>query len=330
MSKISQLVALAAAAGVLAGCATGVGTDAFIDFTPAPMSNAAFMPKDSALQFERIKVVVFDAEGNSNYLARDAELGSTLGKAIESNIGAAGAEIVDDALASKLRDVLRNTDLNARVTYAGPAVAKFAIRSVVTGASYGAAYVPASSYTDKKGRTNVTPATYSHVAEVSTDIRIYELPSLKLMRTIGAKGEATFSDPRTPSNATTARGLVQAAGQNAVEKASAELRKEFAATGYVVAKKSNSKIAIFNVTLGSQNGLKPGSRVHILALQPADSGLSRKADATEEVLVARGKVTEMVDRASAWIQLDDEVKADQIQRGLRVRPDYESKGWLKF
>ena len=324
MNKRHFLLSSIAAAALLAGCAAPIGKDAFVNFKPTNIQSADIMPTEADLQVQQLKVVVYDADGKANSWARDADLGSTIGKSIESTISASGVEIVDDALAAKLTDVLKLAEADGRASYAGPKIANYAIRSTITAAQYGASYNPASSFTDKKGKTSYTPASYSHSASVKADIRIYEIPSLKLMHTINASGSASFSDSHTGANQASGRGLLQQAAQDAIKSAAPELSKQFAPTGYVDSKRSDGKRAIFSITLGTQNGLKPGSKVDIYDVQTTQSGFS-KTQSTEEVLVAKGIVTNMVEPSRAWIQVDDESNAARVLRGNRVHPDYTPK-----
>jgi hypothetical protein len=329
MEKRQFLLSIVAAASLLAGCATPIGKDSFINYKPVNIQSADIMPAEADLQVQQLKVVVNDADVKANSWARDAELAGLVAKSIESTIGASGVEIVDDALATKLTDVLKLAEADGRATYSGPKIANFAIRSTVTDARYGATYNPASTFTDKKGKSHYNPPSYSHSASVKINIRIYEIPSLKLMHTINANGSASFSDGNTGANQGTGRGLVQSAAQDAIKSAAPELRKEFAPTGYIDSKRSDGKRSIFSVTLGSQNGLKPGSKVDIYDVQRTQSGFGN-AQGTEEVLVAKGIVTEMVERSKAWIQVDDDAATARVMRGNRVRPDYVEKGLFGF
>ena len=330
MSKRQFLYSGLGALVILAGCAAPLSKTDYASFQSAALGNAEIMPTEAQLQNERLKVVVYDADENAVQWARDSQLGQTLAKAIETTISGGGVEIVDDNIAVKLRDVLKLAEASGKATYSGPKVANFAIKSTVSSAEYGATYNPASRFVDKKGNVSYTPASYSHSAKVKAAIRIYEVPSLRLVQTVIATGTASQSDAHNGANAGMGRAMVRAAALDAVKDYSTDLLKVFASNGYVESKKTNGKKSIFKITLGAQNGLKPGSKVRIYNLQPEADTFAKNNGAVEEIVVADATVTQNLTDTSAWIELTDETNAEKVLRGHVVRPEHTTGTFQEF
>ncbi len=332
--SIAALTLAITAALQLTACGTSAPTvrDAGA-YVGAPLLDAEVMP---VINEERsnLKVVVVDAPDGVDPLARQAQLGKLLTKSVEELLSGRGVEVVDDALAPALDDALRKAEAvsgGGGSGYAGPKVAKYAIKPVVASSNYGAVYKAAFQFYDKKGNAYTTPAGYDHSASVSTIVRVYEMPSLRLVGTASAKGSASFTDPRQAANQGAGASLLKQAMADAVKNGSVDLLNMFSSRGYVVQRRihNEKKTSAFQVSMGTADGLKAGDKVEIYSVRPAESSMLKSAPTHEEIFVASGVVSGMLlTDATAWIVLDEEELAVKVRRGDLVKQKHAKKGFM--
>jgi hypothetical protein len=322
------------ALGLIAGCATKApGVRETAEYVSAPLRDAELMPE---INEERgnVKVIVVPADEGTDRLAREARLGSHLSGAIGQLLGGRGIEVVDENLAAGLGDALRRAELTStgrNDAYAGPKVANFTVKASISSSNYGASYQAAQSFTDKKGKVTTVPATYNHNANIAATVRVYEMPSLRLVGSVNLKGSTSFSDARTQANVGTGVAMLRKAAENATGANRTELLNLFATKGYVVARRIHSKAknSVFQVSIGKIDGLKAGDQVDVFSLRPAEKSLLRNAPATEEIFVASGTVAPMLlTDTTAWITLDDDAQAVKVRRGDLVKQKH-TKGFLE-
>ena len=319
--------------GVLTGCASTVpSVKDSGDYSPASLQDAEVMPV-IAEERSNIKIIVVEAADGSDALARAAKVGSHLSQSVAHLLSGRGIEVVDDALAPSLGDALRTAELassSGTSNYVGPKVANFTIKPVISSTSYGATYNPPSQYKDKKGRITNVPGSYSHSAALVASLRIYEMPSLRLVGTVNVKGSASASDPSTGANAGTGMAMLRDSAESAANNNRADLLNLFASKGYVVARRLHGtrKTSAFQVSMGKLDGLKAGDKVDVFSVRPTDNTLLKSAPATEEIFVASGTVAPMLlTDSTAWVALDEEEKAPRVRRGDLVKQKH-TKGFF--
>jgi hypothetical protein len=321
----------AALIATLAACSSVPSHKDAALFVSAPLSDAEIMP---VIDEDRgnIKVVVVDAADTGDALSVQLKIGKQVTQGIEAMLNGRGMEIVDDALAPKLDDALRKAEaLNSGKTaaYAGPKVAKYAIRPVVTSSTYSATYQRGGQVAAKNALVAAmlsSPTGYGHAASVNTTIRVYEMPTLRLLGTASGQGAASVTDPVQPANAATGGTLLKQAVASALQSASADLLNLLASKGYVVQRRYNpeGKISAYQVSMGTSDGLKAGDKIDIFTVRPADNAALKQAAPNEEIYVASGVVSGMLlGDATSWVVLDDEALAPKIRRGDLVKQKHE-------
>lgn len=322
------------ALGLVAGCATKApSVRESAEFVSAPLRDAELMPEINEDR-SNVKVIVVPAEEGSDRLAREAGLGRHLSGAIGQLLGGRGIEVVDENLAAGLGDALKRAELTStgkNDAYAGPKVANFTVKASISSSNYGASYQAAQSFTDKKGKVTTIAATYNHSANVSATVRVYEMPSLRLVGSVNIKGSTSFSDARTQANVGTGTAMLRKAAENATGANRTELLNLFATKGYVVARRmhSKNKNSVFQVSIGKIDGLKAGDQVDIFSVRPAEKSMLKSAPTTEEIFVASGVVAPMLlTDTTAWISLEDDAQAVKVRRGDLVKQKH-TKGFLE-
>jgi hypothetical protein len=317
--QIITMCVLLFASTLLTGCATTVDLSKFHD---ADLKEAEIMPGKDQLNQQRIKIVVFEADEGRLPHAVNAHLGESLAKAVEKELMAVGAEVVDRNLASKLKDELRLTESVGAGSYAGPQVAQYAIRGKVNSAEYNATYIEASTWKDDKGETHINPARYDHKATVGGSISLYELPSLRLVDAINVAGSTSASDPLMKANWATGSSLLRSATSAAID-GQYELKNFFAPRGYVVERRVDGKKSIFKILMGKGQGVHQEDKVVIYSLRKKTNALTG-AEQTDERPVIKAKVSDQIENGACWIVPDDQDASAQVKLGDFVKVKYES------
>lgn len=327
MAKTISIVGAISASIFLNGCmATKVDLAKFRD---ADMREAEIMPTKAQLNHQRMKIVVFEADDSAAGNVKSAGLGLTLSNTVEKELSVSGAEIIDRSLAKKLGDELKLAESKGTGNYRGPEVAQFAIRGKVSSAEYGARYIEASSYTDKKtGKTFYTPASYSHSASVVGGISVYELPNLRLVASVNMSGRATASDPYQGANQNTGASLLRTATESAVEDSAHNLKNLFAPKGYVVEKRIDGDKSIFKILMGQEQGVKAEDKVVIYSLRKKTNALTG-IEQVDEIPVTEATVSDLVTSGESWVSPSDKQAAALVRLGDFVKVKYAEPSFLE-
>lgn len=320
----------------LAACSSVPGHKDAVLFVSAPLSDAEIMP---VIEEGRgnIKVVVVDAVDNGDMLSQQIKVGKQFTRSLEGLLSSRAIEVVDDALAPRLDDALRTAEAmnsGSSPAYAGPKVAKFAVRPVVTASTYSAAYQAGTQVANPTGSTKMSllgaalsqSAGYAHQARVSVQIRVYEMPTLRMLGSARAEGSASLLDPRQGANAVTGGALLKQAIDDAVATGSPEVLNLMASKGHVIQRRFSAerKMSAFQVSMGTMDGLKAGDKVDIFSVRPADTSMLKAAAPTEEIFITSGVVSGMLlTDVTAWVVLNDEVDATKVRRGDLVKQKHE-------
>lgn len=253
----------------------------------------------------RTRVVVMPGQGSAY-----ARVATT---ALEAALSTGGVEVVDRSLADKLDGELRLVEARGSGSYGGPDVADFAIRVVMGNTAWGSDYTAPSSYTDRKtGKVTQMPGGHAHKGSASMTLRIYALPSLKVVDALQANGSVRTSLQPRAAGPGDANGLMTAATEDGIKSKSNAVLNEFAPKGYITAKRVREKLAIFRVQLGRNTGTKTGETVEIWTLQKSGSSV-------DEVMIGKGRISDIVSADGSWIVVDDEKVASSVRSGDYVK-----------
>jgi len=313
---------------VLGGCASSeVSLSEFSN--DAPLQSADRLPSEADLNRQgRAKVVVFEAEDSNLDRARRAQAATTLTRAVEEMLGANGAEVIDRSIATKLGQELQLAEVKGVGGYDGPSLANFAVKPSITLAEYASEYVAASSYTDKKGKTYTTPASYSHKANVNISLRVYEIPSLRPLKTLNGRGSNSQSTSDRGSQDLSV-SMVRAASQNALKDVQADLLNLFAPKGYVLGKREKKGKSIFRISIGSEQGIIPGNRVVFFSERESVHPITKKVG-YDKIPLAEGTVSNLVTGGEAWVIPEDEEKSRRIRLGDQIEVIHKKSTWMNL
>ncbi len=295
-------VAAVSLTGCLQGHKIDGGAAAWAD---APLRDADLVPANTDPS-RRTRVVVIPTEDSPS--ARGAGLAAVASATLETMLGAGGVEVIERRLAGKLEDELKLAEMRGSGAYGGPDVADFAIRVVMGNAGWGSTFVPASSYVNPlTKKPEYVPASYTHSAQSTMTLRIYQLPTLKLMEQMNTTGKVNLTSQQRAATNNDAIGLMRGATDDGIKSKRNDVLNEFAPKGYITDKRVKDKKAIFRVQLGKNTGAKPGDPVEIWTLQKVGSSF-------DEVSLGKAKMSDIIGNEGSWILVDDEKLASRIRK----------------
>jgi len=292
------------------------------EYNPAQLKEADIMPSKAELAGKPMKVVVLGAKDAHIKMAKSAEVGLTVANAIEAQLGKTGVELVDRSIAGKLGDEIALAEMKGSRGYKGPEVSDFVITGNITKANTATDFTEARSGRDSKGNYYQIAATCSFSATVAGNVKIYQVPSLQLVKTIDV--ESTRSNTRETRTsycdfpAAEQESLLREAAVSSVEKSRDVLQNYFAPHGYVLERRDSKSKSVFKVTLGSRQGAAPKGDVVFVQKTASNNPLTGEKS-VEEYEVATGVVSDQLGPQFAWIVVDDKEAADKIRLGDTVK-----------
>jgi len=300
-----QLVLGGLAALGLVGCKNVDLKGGAGEFSEATMRDADSVPA-STDPSRRTRVVVMPTDDSPS--ARGAGLAAVASSTLETILGTGGVEVIDRKLADKLEQELKLAEVRGSGSYGGPDVADYAIRVVMGTAGWNSTFVAATQYKNPlTGKIDQIPASYTHSASSSMSLKVYQLPSLKLVEQMDATGKLNLTNQQRAAFPTDAVGLMRGATDAGIKGKKNEVLNEFAPKGYITEKRVKGKEAIFRVQLGKNTGAKKGDKVEIWTLQKVGSSL-------DEVSLGTGVMTNIIGNDGSWILVDDEKVAARVRK----------------
>lgn len=300
-----QLVLGGLAALGLVGCKNVDLKGGAGEFSEAPLRDSDSVPA-STDPSRRTRVVVMPTDDSPS--ARGAGLAAVASSTLETILGTGGVEVIDRKLADKLEQELKLAEVRGSGSYGGPDVADYAIRVVMGTAGWNSTFVAATQYKNPlTGKIDQIPASYTHSATSSMSLKVYQLPSLKLVEQMDATGKLNLTNQQRAAFPSDAIGLMRGATDAGIKGKKNEVLNEFAPKGYITEKRVKGKEAIFRVQLGKNTGAKKGDKVEIWTLQKVGSSL-------DEVSLGTGVMTNIIGNDGSWILVDDEKVAARVRK----------------
>ena len=311
---------------LLGGCATTVVPDP-TSWPVARIEKAQYMPSDEVLSDpnainRRTRVIVMQARDSPSYRGQGLETHASSG--LESLLGRqGGVEIVDRSLGDRLDNELKLIEVRGTASsgYSGPSVADYAVTVQLGPSSFNSRYAQAVLIPQKdKPPITLIPAGFVNSAKAAMTVRLYELPSLRVVLQEGIEGSVSQSGQPVQINYTQGLNLVRDAITDAIGDVRGKLLTELSPRGYIVDRRSKDKKSIFRALISRQTGAKQGDVVEVFNVRQnvIELGTVRRTS-FEEVKVATGRVTNNVNNEFSWIIIEDEKQAAAVKQGDVVR-----------
>ncbi len=309
----------------LSGCATNTIKEDPMSWPAVSIGKAQYMPSDEQLdprKMGRTRVVVMQARDSPSYRGQGLADHATAG--LEQLVGSTGkVEIIDRKLADKLDNELKLIEVRGTASsgYNGPVEADFAVTVELGPSSFNSRYAQAVQIPQKdKPPLVITPAGFVNAAKAAMTVRVYELPSLRVVMQEAVEGSVSQAGQPFQVNASQGLNLVRDAITDGVSDVKGKLLTELSPRGYIIDRRSKDKKSIFRALISAQAGAKQGDTVEIYSVRQNSIEFGNmKRTSFEEVKVATGKVSNLVNNDFSWIIVDDEKQAAAVKQGDVVR-----------
>jgi hypothetical protein len=339
-----KYLALAAIVSSIYSCAPVIKN--FDSYQKQFMSKTQFMPNEEQLAGKTPSIVVFEFDENENPSAKQASLGKTVANGVENILTKNRlAKLVDRTVASKLEREIKTAEMNKSGSYKGPQIADYAISGAISNAGFSSEYKAGGTTFDQQTQQMVsTPPSFVYKAEVSGNLKIYELPSMAVVDNFEFSGSASRKENAQQSGGFAfgalkiggqeAKGierddaLVRKAGQFAVDSVELDVKNILAKRGFILEKRTFEDKVIFKISLGSADGIKHGDKLEISGQYESQNPITQKNE-VEKRIIAKGIVADIIQPKFSWIVLEDIKKASEIRLGDSVQIKYK-KGFASM
>ena len=341
MFKNSLIISLAI---IISSCAPKIPH--FNSYLPQQIPRTDFMPSADLVDGKPPKIVVFELDEGANETAQQADLGKSMTVAVENVLTENRlAELVDRKIAIKLEKEIALAEMSKTGSYKGPVVADYAISGAIGGAGFTKKYSAGFIIPNRNGTfTRIVPK-FTYTSDVSGNIKVYELPSMKVVNSFEFSGKKSKSEEVKTNNNLSIGGLVEFGGQRveglnrddnlvrnagkeAIDNISFEIKNFFAKKGFIMEKRSLKNKVIFKISSGSADGIKVGDKFEVIGKYGIENALTGKSE-VENRIIASGVVSDKVDPRSSWVLIDDQESVDLIRLGDVVQFKYKRSFWSK-
>lgn len=308
----------------LSGCGASIGS--LEAFAPVPLENSAFMPTKEEIKSGKTKVVLTPIDDTKFTLAQSANLGQSLYVELERQLSTSGTvEVLDRTISEKFENEIRLSELHqaSLMSEDDLSVAKYAISGSLSNAQFVSRFVQTQRWTDKKGKVYVIPSHYDYTASVSGILKIYAIPSMKILKTIA------FSDSAKRSEDSNNRGnnhyppdvggMLNQAGRSAIHATRHDFKNYLAPKGYVMQQRSDGDKKIVQVNIGKADGLETGNEVEIYTVQSSTNPFTQEEE-IEDIKIAKGLISDQIEEHRAWIILKEQSR--EIKLGDYIKANY--------
>lgn len=308
----------------LGGC--GASIDSLEAFAPVPLENSAFMPTKEEIKSGKTKVVLTPIDDRKFTLAQRANLGQSLYVELQRELSTSGTvEILDRDVSQKFENEIRLSELNqaSQMSEVDLSVAKYAISGSLSNAQFVSRFVQTQRWQDNEGKVHVIPAHYIYTASVSGILKIYAIPSMKVLKTIEFSDSARRSEDSNyrgdryyPSDV---GGMLNQAGRSAIHSTRHDFKNYLAPKGYIMQQRSDGEKKIVQVNIGKADGLETGEEVDIYSIQSSTNPFTQEEE-IESIKIAKGLVSDKLDAHRAWIIIEEQSR--EIKLGDYIKANY--------
>jgi hypothetical protein len=304
----------------------------FDKYQKAPLLETKFMPSKEAVMGKPAVIAVFPLETNDMPVAEKINLGSSMAVDIENILTKDKiVELADRKAFQKLRQEVELSEMKSDKIYEGPIVADYIISGSISRTNFTSKYISGRhNFNANTGSYSYIPPKWRYNAEVSGNIKIYELPSLRVVENFEIRGKSQMTENAGSKTKvkTEDESLIKKTSKEALDYISADLKNFFSQKGYILEKKVLGRRTIFKTSLGSRSGAKPGDKIIILAKKEEENELAARNEIIEQT-IAEGSISDIINQAFSWIIITNEKDIAKIRLGDIVQIKYKKSFWQK-
>jgi hypothetical protein len=286
--------------------------------------DAEFIPSKEQLQSTEVLVVVLPVKSSQT---SGFEVGAVpqLTASIEDGLNQAGIEIIDRSLAGSLADELYAYEASGEYNGSGINVADYAIMPAVGNVEIRKSHSAARTW-KKDGKMYSSPATCTFRATMTGSIKLYQMPEMSNIDSLSLNGTSSQSYDSNNSSCPMSNDLIYAIGSAATEDAvyaqTANLQSHFSKAGYVLEYRKKDDFHMVNISLGSNNKIKPGQKIKFSTKTQRTNRVTGKTSISEIPYSFSGIVSDLIEADNSWVIIEEEAET-KVKFGDLARTHYE-------
>lgn len=309
---------------LVSGCSTGI--DNFDKYVPAPLVESKFLPSKEEVQQKLPIVAVFDFTTFDDSALKAGAADLTQAALKEVVLSDKMAELYNGENPEELRNEVRLAEVSGK-PFTGFKTVDYAIDGSIAKVTF------TSENREKFGSDNkdIKHTVYDYKATVEGEIKVYEVPSLKMIARLPFRGEALQEEGREYQNLWRMRkltgdkafeqNLLREAIKNSFSDNREKIKTFFSRNGFIMEKRVYEGDAIFLITLGKGDGLKAGDKVEVFDLHMEYNSLTGEKEIFSQILT-NGIISNKIEEGRSWITITDKENADKIKLGTPVKFTY--------
>lgn len=300
-----------------------------------PLPTAEFIPSVDIIKGKSLpKVIILDLDESASKVAQKADLGRSLAGEIDKQLTKGkSVEILKRVTQTTINEEIKLAELSRAIGGDELRSANYIIGGSILNASFTSKFQE-KLVVRRKGKAFIIPANYHYITKVKGFVKIYEVPSLKVLATLDFE-DNKISDEQTSTSylglgKTQMRGkkednsMVREAGADAINTLRIPLKNFFAKKGYIFEKRSQRGDSIVKVTLGAKHGAKKGEKVKFYAVQESLNPLT-KEKTRETIEIGEGVISDKIRPESSWVIVSEIYEGKQLKAGDFIQLQYKKE-----
>lgn len=185
---------------------------------------------------------------------------------------------------------------------------------------------------------NLSTTQYEYTSSIDGTIKIYEIPSMKMLKIIPLKATASesevasttsgfnagfisFTDQKPIDSKSEDGNLAYEAIQDAIDNAIPEVKRFIKKSAYILEKRVYQSKAIYAINRGSNQGFRAEDKLSIYRIESERNNLTDEDDSVEQ-LVCKGVVAKnTLQKERGWAVFDSKCQ-DKIRLGDKASVEY--------
>ncbi len=312
----------------------------FEKYTKAPLLELEEMPEKAQIDapLPRVLIVAEQSYPNATYEANAYNLiKSNLINLLETEKFAIVVERIDNSEATREIRIAEFEGKSIERLKSVDYVASINISSATFSSKYSADYgaiagmlALTASQNNNSNYSYYTPsvpqAQYKYTASVDGLIKIYEIPSMKILKTIPIKATVKEKEAATVSSGAVIGpislqsnqliavkdkdlNLSYKAIQKAMKNVVPEIKRFIQKSGYILEKRTLDDKAIFSLNRGTNHGFKSQDKLSVTRVFTEPNPLTEEEEQSERE-ICKGKVSNRISSNRAWVVFDKSCQSE--------------------
>jgi hypothetical protein len=323
---------------LLVSCATKIKN--FEKYTKAPLLELEEMPEKAQIDAHLPRVLIVAEEPNIENIAEiNAHnlIKNNLTTLFESEKFASVVERIDNNEAVKEMKIAEFEGKPIETLKSVDYVININISNATFSSNYSADYAAivgmmalTASQNNNSNNSYYTPsvpqAQYKYTASIDGLIKIYAIPSMKILKAIPIKATVKEKEAATVSSGAVIGAISLQSNQliavkdkdlnlsyKAIQKAMKnvvpEIKRFIQKSGYILEKRTLDDKAIFSINRGTNHGFKSQDKLSVMRTFTEPNPLTEEEEESDRE-ICKGKVSDRISSNRAWVVLDESCQSE--------------------